>query len=68
MGGRLRDDRVPTNEVLAGGRFLHDFKFEMQFLASKDVGQVELPKLPGEPKSCPTLIEIHEKFHTNSTP
>jgi hypothetical protein len=47
---------------------LHNFKFKLQFLAAKDVGQVKLPELTGKAKDRPTLIEINDEFQTDGSP
>ena len=36
--------------AVSGGRFLHDLKLKVQFLAAKNVGEVELPELARESK------------------
>jgi hypothetical protein len=37
---------------------LHDFKFEVEFLAAKNRRQIELPEFSREPKRGPALIEV----------
>src|SRR5690348_12465197 len=44
------------------GRLLHHFELKIQFLATADHRQIELPKLAREPKRRPALIEVHNEL------
>ena len=48
--------------------FLQNFKLKMEFLTTKDVRQVKLPKLPGEAKSRPALVKVGYPFETQHSP
>ena len=50
------------------GWFFHGLKNELQFFATKNCIQVELPELARETKSGPTLIEIHDEFEADYSP
>lgn len=47
---------------------LHDFEFEVEFLAPADGRQVKLPKFPGEAKRRPALIQVDEKLQPHRPP
>src|SRR2546423_15480400 len=47
---------------------LQHFQRELQLLAANDGAEIELPKLSGEAKAWPLLIEIHDQFQPNCSP
>lgn len=47
---------------------LHDFQFEVQFLAPTDGREIKLPELSGEAKRGPALVEIDEKLEPHRPP
>ena len=57
-----------SRKGLVTGVWLDDFELKMQFLASTNRRQVELPKLPSEPKRVRTLIEIGEPLQSQHSP
>ena len=64
---KVNQDDISRRETLAFHR-LHHFKFKMKFLPSKNIAQVKLPKLSGEPPTWPALIEISNELHTKRSP
>ena len=45
-------------------RRLDYFKLKLQFLATKNCAQVELPKPSSESESGPVLVEVYDELHT----
>ena len=50
------------------GKLFDYFHFKVQFFATTDRGQVELPKLPGEAQRREALVEVDYKFQSQRTP
>ena len=48
--------------------WLNYLKLKTQFLAAKDVGQIELPKFSREAQCRPMLIKISNKFQSEKAP
>lgn len=53
--------------LLVGG-LLHDLKLKTKFLAAKNVGEVELPKLSREAHRGPMLVKVGDEFHSEKAP
>ena len=47
---------------------LHNLKLEIEFLATKDGRQIELPKLSREAKRLPSLIQVDYELEAKSAP
>ena len=45
-------------------QLLHNLKLKLQFLATKNIRQIELPKFSREAKSGPALVEIGQPLKT----
>jgi len=60
--------RYATVEKQFPATLLHDLKLVMQFFTTKNIGEIELPKLSCETEGRPALVQVNQELDSQHAP